>query len=391
MGQPRVTLNEARLLANLAEIFRQSGGRAVFPVLKADAYGHGANLVARSIESHFSSDQVPYFCLARLGEALDLRRQGVQRPLLVLSQFDDADFDLADLSHIDFMAHSFLDLERIKANCERLKKFGSKIHINFNTGMNRLGFVWSDAVAERLSEELGHLAKVGLSVVGLSSHLARGEEPISVLSIQQVEAFSEIIEALKARWKPTWGALPRWIHIENSGGLFNQLAPTLTTACRPGIHLFNLEPVMTVQGPLRQLTLVPQGQGLGYGHRFIAKRETLVGTVALGYADGVDRRLSRDAQDDWTIGFVVDGERVPVAGTVSMDLCMVDLSGHSKAEQWIRQLRSGQEPKVSDAAFVCEQQSAAEIAAHLGTIAYEVYCSIGHRLPRHFDEVSGAA
>lgn len=366
------------------------GGLAYIPVLKADAYGHGALTIARILEGATNERECPYFAVARLAEATELRASGVARPLLVLSEFSET----AGMwpSGVDLVVSSAADVEFLKAQRPRI----GGVHFDINTGMNRLGLHLAPGLATRVAGWARELAALGISTRGLMTHLARAEDAPEILSRRQFADFTQFVSALRAQWPAEAGKFPAWIHGANSPGAAQGLGAAdagVFTAFRPGIHLWGcrdvpstpvrveLKPVARVGAPIRQFHLCAAGEGVGYGHRFVCTRPSLLGTVALGYADGVDRRLSRRADEAWKLGFVIDGIRVPVAGTVSMDLTTVDLTDHPARAQWETQVGRGETPAVF-AEWIAPGQSAEEIAGHLGTISYEILCRLGRRLPR---------
>jgi len=274
-------------------------------------------------------------------------------------------------------------------------------HLNLNTGMNRLGFRALDEKPEALFALASRLMAAGIPVTGVMSHLARAEEAPEKASSAQQKLFIEKIEALRRLWT---GSFPRWIHLSNSPGLVAGIGSGAPfTAARPGIHLWGLfgtsterrqaseelrsglRPVARVRAPVRQIFWIEAGEGAGYGHRFIATRRTLVGTVALGYADGVPRSLSRKADETWTAGFEIEGALVPIVGTVSMDTTMVDLTDHPLRAKWESEVRA--ERRVDAWAYwINAGQTAEALAEATQTISYELMCRLGTRLARRFEE-----
>ena len=397
MSSPEVVVDQRHLVHNVEQLRKLSGQAAVFPVIKANAYGHGLVPVAKILESSFAENIVPLLCVARLSEAKRLRDSGVRRRLLILSQYEFEDLDQSILSDVDFVVSSSADFDVFeKLSDAKLKQIGG-IHLNFNTGMNRLGFRVKESELFSESEDLsgivlrcGRLRQRGLSVSGLMTHLACSEETPEKLSRSQITAFGKIVAALKTQWA---GVFPEWIHVANSGGVVHQVSDSkFVNAIRPGLHLYGvyhalaekrafdaklgLKPVMQLRAPLRQVFWIKQGEGVGYGHFFRCRRDTLVGTVTLGYADGVSRHLSRADLGRARCGFFIEGHFAPIIGRVSMDMTMVDLTDHPLAT-------TGQiVPRGLWAFFIDAQQGSELIADELGTIPYEVLCSIGERIPR---------
>ncbi|MBS1985255.1 MAG: alanine racemase [Bdellovibrionales bacterium] len=374
----------------------RANGLALMPVLKANAYGHSAEIIAKLCEAHLSEREVPYLLVARVGEARALRRAGVKRSLLVLSEFSGEDLNLDWPANTELVLDSMADVQSLRKASKQVRAVIAGVQLNLDTGMNRLGFRVADRpqLAAELLQIARDLQQLGLRVTGLMTHLARGEEDPTICSNEQAARFVECVTQLRKLWTQDLGDFPRWIHGANSPGVLQHVAlGTPFTAVRPGLHLWgvygaasdphpvNLRPVAEVRAPLRQMFWVEAGEGVGYGHRFVAPRRTLIGTVSLGYADGVNRALSRAAQAPFKVGFVVAGTKVPVAGTVSMDSTMVDLTDHPQCASWSQSLARGDMPALQ-ATWIGPGQSAEDVAAALGTISYEVLCALAQRLPR---------
>lgn len=394
-GAPEIVLSAANLIRNFRLLHRLSGGKEVFPVVKADAYGHGAVPVVRILEKAFSKKLLPLFCVARVTEAQEIRRAGTQRRILVLSHFTSDDIEKAKYP-FELAVHSTADLKVLAALTPRMRKKITALHLNLNTGMNRLGFRAHDLGADfaKIEEAVKQISKLKLPCRGIMSHFACSEQENS-FNDQQEERFTAAVEALRSMWAVLAPGMPfpQDIHMANSAAGARGLATgRIFTAFRPGIYLWGarhgsdptvelpaLRPVMRVRAPLRQIFKVAAGESVGYGQRFRASRETWVGTVAFGYADGLRRSLSRAAQDADEISFFLNGVRAPIIGTVSMDMTMVDLTDHPQREILLRKQERAELPWVY---WISKEQTVETIAARLGTIPYEIFCSIAHRVNR---------
>lgn len=398
MHGPEILIHEDAFVHNFRTLRELSGGRALMPVIKADAYGHSAELIAKICESRFPESEAPCFVVARASEARDLRARGVRRRLLVLSEFSEEDFLAGWPRDTELVLNEPADLARLEAwQAKGLKG----VQLNVDTGMNRLGFRPGPDCVPQLLAAAAQARRLGLTVTGLMSHLACGEEAPGRASAAQERDFAHIVTELRAAWRPeTHGSFPAWIHLANSPGAALGVGQGGCNAVRPGILLWGaspggdwahgkrFRPVAEVRAPIRQLFWVEAEQGLGYGHRFRTVRRSLIGTVALGYADGVRRSLSRAQGESSKLGFMVEDARVPVAGTVSMDLTMVDLTDHPRAAEWGARVSRGEAPELW-AAWIHPRQTADEIAAACGTIPYEILCEMSRRLPRR--RVGGTA
>lgn len=390
---------EEHLKHNLKILSEAYGGRSLMPVIKAQAYGHGLCEMAKLLESIAEPEKLPYFCVARLCEAQSLRHSGVVRRILVLSAYDLSSLKTELPDDVDLCINSSADLKALLQSLSKnkIQKFG--VHLNFDTGMHRLGIVPQRVFDQDFLEDLAELCRLGVKIEGLMTHLACSESEVDVFSGKQMKLFGEIQSHLKAQWQSEWGAFPQWIHVANSEGTTKGIGLSEgATACRVGLHLLGafatdiersasplgnkLKPVLRVEVPLKRLHALAMGDGVGYMQIYRARQASvLVGTFAFGYADGLPREFSRSEQAPWNIGLVIEGVRVPFAGVVSMDLCGVDLTHHPKAEVWRKALEEKQLPEIW-AEWIGVHQRSEEIAGAVGTISYEIFCRLSSRLER---------
>lgn len=390
-GAPELLISAEALLHNFRFLREISGKKAVFPVIKADAYGHGAVLTSRILEAATTPEELPLFCVARWSEARELRDAGVGRGLLLLSQFTGSEIEASPVSDLHLALHSSADVQKVLGLSESARRQIVGLHLNLNTGMNRLGWRAVDVNADGQSilEAVHQLVAAGLPVVGIMSHLACSEEA-TPLNAEQEKRFESFVTYLRAHW-PVAQPFPRWIHLANSAATTRGLGRHSCNAVRPGLYLWgaqhdgaaaslvplDLQPVLRLHAPIRQIFWLAPGEALGYGHRFVCQRPTLVGTVAFGYADGLRRSLSRSSTSPAALAFWVEGERAPILGTVSMDLTMIDLTDHSRATRFTQ--ASGNLPWAE---WIGPEQSADAIARACDTIPYEIFCAIAHRVKR---------
>lgn len=388
MESSEIQIDALALKSNFRQLQELSGSRPMFPVIKANAYGHGLSLIAKFLEDEFDEKLLPYFCVARALEAENLRKAGIKRPLLVMSEYSSAEVSQLCSQNVEFVVSTFEDFERILS----VESKSGSIHLNINTGMNRLGFDFRrlEQNLDRLCLKVMALAAKGWTLTGLMTHLARGEEDPTVFSYTQVERFQEAVARLKKEFKERGLAWPAWIHVSNSGALLRGVSKDpLINASRPGLHLwgahsdgkdrekFQLKPVLKCSASIRQIRQVPAGESVGYGQAFVCSKDRVLATVNMGYADGIPRILSRKENDSWKIGMVVGGVRVPFVGIISMDLSIIDLTSHP----WIA-LKGPEAFENEQAFWICDEQNAEEIAEILGTIPYEVFCNLSARLRR---------
>ncbi|HET7726819.1 MAG TPA: alanine racemase [Candidatus Limnocylindrales bacterium] len=358
------------LTANLAAI-RASlpGGVRVEPVVKADAYGHGAIPVAAALEAAGADG----LCVATIDEALALRDAGIELPVLVLYPVPPA-FALQAARRRISIAVGDVALLRRLAEAAGTAEPELAVHLEVETGLGRGG-----VLLEGVVEAARTIADApGLALAGVWSHL---QDPASaVRSADQVRRFDAAVDALR-----TAGHLPATRHLAASGALVTGDAPP-AEAVRPGLIVYGIVPddLVGVASPLAEavrpmLSLharpvrvaeLPAGWGISYGPSFTTARPSRIATLPLGYGDGWPRALSDRA------GALVRGIRVPLVGRVAMDAVMADVTDVPGS------------PVSVDAEFVflgaqgTGRITAHELASARGTIAWEVVTSLSARLPR---------
>ena len=325
-------------------------------VVKADGYGHGAVPAARAARAGGAD----WLAVATASEAAELRSAGIAGPLLVMGALSPAELDVALEAGADVVAWRE---EFVRAVAARVA--GAGVHVKLDSGMGRLG--------TRDPDEATRVAKAveaaGLRLAGAMTHFATADEDDDSFVREQLAAFQA--------WAPPLG-VPQ--HAANSAATLRQPDARLDMV-RCGIAIYGMDPLHrdpAVHGLEPALELVSYvaevkrtlpGQSAGYGRRFVADRETWIGTVPIGYGDGVRRGLTNNAE------LLVGGRRVPLVGTVSMDNITVDL-GDEPVERGTEAVLIG--------ARGGERILAEDLAARLGTINYEITCGITARVPREY-------
>jgi alanine racemase len=353
----RATIDLDRLAANYRAVAALAQ-RPVMPVVKANAYGHGAARVGRLLQSL----DVPMLAVAYVEEAVALREAGVSVPIVVLAAFAPAQ------SHL-FVEHRLTPVVSTPETLEAALKAGDPdeplaVHVKVDTGMSRLGFTREDFVSavRRLADSSR------TEVEGVMTHLAVADEDAAATHAQ-LDRFDAAVEDLAAH-----GIRPRWIHAANSGGLAF-LRPTHTLV-RPGLLIYGIRPrplspevdvrpVMTVSTRIALVKEVPTGTPVSYGGRWVAPRPSRIATLVAGYADGVPRTDRMREEGEFRIG----PRRAPVAGTVCMDLTMLDVTGLEVGEG-------------DEAVLFGDDPTAWEVADWAGTNGWEVPTNVGARVPR---------
>ena len=363
-----------RLGQNLAAIrSRTREGCEIMAVVKADAYGHGAPLVAAEYERL----GVRRFAVSNLEEAQQLRRGGVKSPVLILG-FTPAEY-AGELAR-GGIRQTVYDLDYARRLSKEAVAAGVKVeaHIKIDTGMSRIGFLyWDGADRERSLREIGEVAALpGLSLEGIFTHFAVADEPEKNYTAEQYGRFTRAVEDLGRA-----GIRFRYRHCCNSAALleFPQMQLDMV---RPGIILYGLtpavgmplpqgvelKPVMSIKTVISQVKELPAGVSVSYGRKYTTGGPTRVATLPIGYADGFQRSLSNKGH------VLIHGRRAPVIGRVCMDQCMADVTGIPEAA-------------AGDVATVVGRDGGAEItldelAGQMGTINYEIACLIAKRVPR---------
>ena len=365
--------------ANLVSLTALAGGVPAYPVVKADAYGHGAVPVASALAAAGATG----FCVATFDEAVQLRDAGIDAPVLVLYPIPPECGAVAARRDIAVTASDATLLAELIAALPR----GSAplaIHLEIETGLGRGGFLpaAAPAIAARLQSA---------GVVRLASawtHLQAAED--IDLTRRQLARFDEAVSALRAAGHD----LPR--HVAASGGLLTGGVASLD-GIRPGLAIYGLVPDELIGGadaaavierarlrpalslhaqPVR-VTDLPAGWGIGYGPSFVTTRPSRIATLPLGYGDGWPRSLSNRASA------LVRGARAPIVGNVAMDAIMVDVTDVP-----------GEPVGVHDELVLIGRQGDAEItaatlAAARSTNSWEVVTAMAARLPRVYHAGSG--
>jgi alanine racemase len=334
----------------------------LLPVVKADAYGHGAVAVARRL---LRAGAVR-LAVAYPEEGAQLREAGIAADLVVLAGFSAGQVALLARHRLTPVVSTRAQADALAASPRDARP--SAVHVKVDTGMSRLGFAdgaFADA-AVRLSD-------AGFAVEGVMTHLACADESAEATA-RQLDRFDAAVAALSAR-----GLRPPLVHAANSAGLAF-LRPTHTLA-RPGLLLYGLptrplgphvavRPVMTLSADVALVKDVPAGTAVSYGGRWTASRPSRLATVPLGYADGVPRTDAMRTDG----AFALPSGRAPVAGTVCMDLTMLDVTD-------LDGVREGDE-----AVLFGDAPDAWDVASRAGTNAWQVLTAVGRRVPRVYVE-----
>ena len=340
-------------------------GGPVWAVVKADGYGHGAELAARAALAGGATG----LCVALVQEGVALRAAGIDARILVLSEQPETEIAAAVGHDLELTVYS----QRVLDMIARTGAVGHPVHLKVDTGMHRVGVEPADAVALAVAIERSPHTRLE----GVFTHLATADEPSNKAAGQQIDTFDGILADLQAT-----GIEPPLVHIANSAAGM-ALARSRRSFMRAGIAIYGVIPGPGVHGHVHALGLRPAlslkaqvshvqrrraGDRFSYGLRGVLTRDANVATLPIGYADGVPRRMS-------AVGMTVllGSERRTVLGVVTMDQMMLDCGDDD--------IRHGDE-----AVLMGTQGStflpADEWAQRLDTIPYEILCGISARIER---------
>jgi alanine racemase len=342
---------------NVARLASVAAPAAMCAVVKGDGYGHGMVPAARAAQAGGAS----WLAVATAEEARGLRDAGIEGAVLVMGALSSEELEVALTARADVVAWREGFLAGLPA--------GTRVHVKLDSGMGRLG--------TRDPEEATRVARAAAErheLVGAMTHFATADDDPAFVA-DQLAVFTPWAEAMRAEHP---GLI---VHAANSAATLGEPGSRFDLV-RCGIAIYGLdpfqkdpadhglEPALSLLSYVAEAKTAAPGQSAGYGRRFVAEAPTCVGTVPIGYADGVRRALTNNAD------LLVQGRRVPLIGTVSMDNLTVDLGDGGAAavgEEAVLIGRQGGERILAE-----------EVARRLGTINYEVTCGISGRVPRAY-------
>lgn len=362
-------INLDNIAHNVHEIRRiTSKNSEIMGIVKADAYGHGVSEVVKTL----LNSGVSCLAVSMLDEAIQLRNNGVEVPILILGYTDPRRAEEIILNNVTQTVFSHDLAQALSAAAVKLGR-NVKIHIKIDTGMTRIGFMPGYSAVKNVVE----ISKLpGIIIEGLFTHFASADESDKSYTYMQFERFMSICSELNRI-----GIYIPVKHAANSAAVI-EFPEMHLNMVRPGIILYgmypseevdktriDLKPAMTLKANVTLVKDVEKDTCISYGRIFTTKRESKIATIPIGYADGYTRLLSNNAK------VLINGEFAPVVGRICMDQCMVDVTDLEK------------EVKVGDEVVLFgtqgERQIAIEeLASATGMINYEMVCIIGKRIPR---------
>ena len=360
-------INKNSILENIKKI-KSSLGKDVklMPVIKADAYGHGALEVAKLL--------VPYaefFAVAVIEEALQIKEEGIKTPLLILGYVNPDSYDDIVENEIRIPIFTYEAAERLSKIAKNKNKI-AKIHIAIDTGMNRIGFN-TKRESLKIINEISLLENI--SIEGIFTHFATADEKDKSFMVEQDKLFSEFVMHLESI-----GIYIPIKHISNSAAIihgknlnYNMVrSGIITYGLYPSdeVNKTNLiiEPSLELISHVVYVKTIEKGDTVSYGRTFTAEKNMKIATIPVGYADGYPRLLSNKGR------VIINGKYAPIIGRICMDQFMVDVSDIDSVKESDKVTLIGRQEDC----FI----SADEIAEFSQTINYEIICGIGKRVPR---------
>ncbi len=373
MRAARADVDLGAIAHNIEVLANHVAPAEVCAVVKADGYGHGAIAVGQAaIEAGAT-----WLAVALIEEAAVLRKAGISAPILILSQPRLDDFEAAVHYDLRLTVYSAEGIEAAAAAAVAEEK-PARLHLKVNTGMNRVGAAPVDVV------ELARLAsgRPEVELEALWTHCAVADEPDHPFTTQQLDVFGHVVAELDAE-----GLRPPMLHAANSAAAIDHPQARFDLV-RAGIAVYGvapsppladrlrLEPAMRLSAEVSMVKRVIAGERVSYGLRHEFEAPTTVVTVPIGYADGVPRRLSAHGGQ-----VLIGGRRHPIVGVITMDQLMVDV-GDLDVAVGDEVVLIGEQDAGDGGAT--ERVRAEDWAALTDTIAYEIVCGVGPRVPRFY-------
>lgn len=355
-------INLNHLVHNVNAIRKKASPSGIIPVVKANAYGHGAVAVTRRLVK----EGVTMFAVAQFQEAMELRDSGISQPILIFGRLFPDEIPEAIKAGFRISLFGKEDIRWIeKAGQEK----PANVHVNIDTGMGRIGVLF-----DQEPDFFDALSASRYCVwEGLYSHFSTSDESDKTYANLQLSRFQEILRQVKEK-----GKMPPVIHMANSGAVLD-LPDSTFDAVRPGILLYGHYPsseasrsvdirqVMTLKTFVAHLRKIPADFPVSYGRQWISKKPTTIAVLPVGYADGIRRSLSNNAQVS------IRGKRYPLVGRVTMDHIMIHV-GEDPIHPGDPVMIWGDDEKDSIQAL--------DIAESIGTIPYELTCGVSARIKR---------
>ncbi len=343
-------------------------GKKLLAVIKANAYGHDSIEVAKALD-----DLADYYGVACIDEGIELRRAGIDKPILILGVTDESLYEDVVTYGITQTIFTYHQAKTLSEVAGRLGKTGT-LHIKLDTGMNRIGYQYTQ-------ESVGEIVRISklpnLDMEGIFTHYFKADEADKTSANEQLVLYTRMLE-----WLEEAGVTFRIRHISNSAGIMEMPNDTYDMV-RSGISTYGLYPseemdkescilypAMSFKSHITHVKSVKKGETIGYGGTYTCPEDKMIATVGVGYADGYPRALSNQGR------MLVHGEYVPIVGRVCMDQTMVDVTK-------IKDLKVGDEV-VLVGTQGNNRLSVEELSGMSASFNYEFVCNVNRRVPRIF-------
>ena len=341
-------------------------GTQLMAIIKADAYGHGAVMVAHTLE-----DVADAYGVAILEEGIELRQSGINKPILILGYTPAPLYPAMIKYDIATAVFEYDMAERMSEAAEKIGK-KAKVHIKLDTGMSRIGFKQDDESLEVI-KKIAELP--GIEIEGCFTHFATMDEKDKTKAMKQFERYMDFVERIE-----DVGIKIPIKHVSNSAGIIEKQEVNLDMV-RDGICVYGmypsdevdktklkLTPAMEIKSYVSFVKTLEAGVEIGYGGTYITTKQTTVATIPVGYADGYSRALSNRGR------VLIKGKSFPIIGRICMDQFMVDISELPEIKQGDEVTLVGRDGD--------EYISIEEVADMSYSFNYEFVCDIGKRIPR---------
>ena len=353
---------------NIEQVKKSCGDKEIIAVIKADGYGHGAVGISKELIDNGAKR----FAVATLPEAVELRRAGVEIPIMTLGFIGEEFYDEIVDYNIEQTIFSY-DSAKVLSDIAMKKNKIAKIHIAVDTGMGRIGFLTTIEQAQ----EVHKISKLpSVKIVGIFTHFATADEKDKKYTELQIERFKKFNS-----WLEDLGVYIPFKHVSNSAAIID-LPDLEYEGVRAGIMMYgyypstevnmeevNLIPVLTLKARIIHLKTLNKGEGISYGKTYITDRVSKIATLPIGYADGLSRLQAGKGK------VIIGGKIVPIVGRICMDQCMVDVTE-------VPDVKIGDEVILIGSDDYGNKITADDLANHIGTISYEILCDISKRIPR---------
>lgn len=361
-------ISVSALVHNFKTIKNSAKDCRLMAVVKADAYGHGTEIVLPALIGAGADS----FAVSNIDEAMELRNMGIDSPILILGYTPP---EAAEKLAKNNIIQTVYD----KAFAKKLSEYAAKsnvtvsAHIKLDTGMGRIGFDCRDGNLNGLNDITETLALPCLNFQGVFTHFAaadRSGDQNGDYTAEQYTRFEKAVSVIKEKCHTA-----KTVHCCNSAGLLLE-KDKLSCLCRPGVILYGLSPdkdmkfseelipVMTLKSVVSMVKEVEKDTFISYGRTFKAQEKMKLATVSVGYADGYPRLLSNKGQ------VIINGQRANIVGRVCMDQMVVDVTHIKEIEIGDEVILFGKDLPVDEIAELC------------GTINYEIVCGVSKRVPR---------